>query len=379
MKDFIFLDNNSTTPVDPRVLDAMLPYFTQDFANPASSHHFGVRIQKNIDDATLNVAKLINCDPAELIFTSGATESINLALKGIALSNQEKGSHIITVETEHKATLDTCKYLETIGFEVTYLKVSKSGLIDLDELQSSLRKDTVVVSIMWVNNETGIIQQIHQISEICDSKGVYFFTDATQAIGKISVDVSHSPVGMMAFSAHKFYGPKGVGCLYIRNMKKTAGKLTPIIHGGGHQKGLRSGTLNVPAIIGFGECCRIAKNEMESDQIRIQSLMLDLEQQLLKHPKAILNVPSSTHRIYNTLNIRFEEMDANVMIDKLDNITLSNGSACTSAVVEPSHVLTAIGLTSKQAHASLRISLGKFNTKEDINTFVKAVSKLAHN
>lgn len=357
----IYLDYNSTTPIDSRVLDAMLPFLKDNFANSSSTHHFGQSIAGKVKQAREHVADFINAEPKELIFTSGATESINLAIKGVAESYSSKGKHIITVSTEHNAVLDTCKDLEKKGFEVNYLPVLANGLIDLSELQKAIRPDTVLVSVMFVNNETGVIQPIKEIASKAHEKGTLFMTDATQAVGKIGIDVDDLGIDLLCFSGHKMYGPKGIGALYVS--KKA--KLAPQIHGGGHEQGLRSGTLNVPGIIALAKACEIASEEMALNQRNISDLRDKLETELLKLPNTSLNGVSK-NRIFNTTNICFKGQDANVLIGRMKNIAISNGSACSSAVVEPSHVLKAMGLSDDDAFASLRFSLGKYNTEEDI-------------
>lgn len=368
---YIYFDYNSTTPIDPRVLDAMLPFLKVNFANPSSTHHFGQNINEKVKQAREQIADFINADPNELIFTSGATEAINIAIKGVAESYSYKGKHIITVSTEHKAVLDTCKDLERKGVEVTYLSVSQNGLIDLAELQKAIRPDTVLVSVMYVNNETGVIQAIKEIAALAHEKGALFMTDATQAVGKIEIDVNDIGIDLLCFSGHKMYAPKGIGALYVRN--KT--KLSPQIHGGGHEQGLRSGTLNVPGIIALAKACEIASEEMALNQRNISALRDKLETELLNLPNVSLN-GDSENRIYNTTNICFKGQDANVMIGRMKNIAVSNGSACSSAVVEPSHVLKAMGLSDDDAFASLRFSLGKFNTIEDIETSIQKIKEL---
>ena len=365
MERIIYLDNNATTRTDPRVLNAMLPYFAEEYGNAASTHHFGMSINEAVGVARKQVADLIGADEGEIIFTSGATESINLALKGYALANQDKGKHIITVKTEHKAVLDTCNYLESIGFEVTYLSVKSDGLIDIGELKMSLRSDSILVCVMLANNEIGVLQPLIEITDITKDAGVILMSDATQAVGKIPIDVNDIGIDFMAFSGHKFYGPKGIGGLYVRNLKKKKIKIEPLQHGGGHENGLRSGTLNVSAIIGLGEACEIAKEEMKADASRISYLRDELEKKLLQLPGAFIN-GSIENRMYNVSNICFPGMDANMMIAKMKNIAVSNGSACTAAIIEPSHVLKAIGLSDDNSMASLRFSLGKFNTKEEV-------------
>jgi cysteine desulfurase len=369
--DNIYLDYNSTTPTDPRVLEAMLPFLKDNFANSSSTHHFGQSINEKVKEAREQIADFINVEINELIFTSGATEAINLAIKGVSASYSAKGKHIITVATEHKAVLDTCKDLERRGFEITYLPVQTNGLIDLAELQKAIRTDTVLVSVMYVNNETGVIQPIKEIASIAHEKGALFMTDATQAVGKIKIDVDDLGVDLLCFSGHKMYAPKGIGALYIRN--KT--KLTPQIHGGGHEQGLRSGTLNVPGIMALAKACEIASEEMALNQRNISALRDKLETELLKLPNTSLN-GDSENRIFNTTNICFKGQDANVLIGRMKNIAVSNGSSCSSAVVEPSHVLKAMGLNDDAAFASLRFSLGKFNTIEDIETIIQKIKEL---
>lgn len=366
-----YLDCNSTTPIDSRVLDAMLPFLKDNFANSSSTHHFGQNINEKVKQARKQIADLINAAPNEIIFTSGATEAINIAIKGVAESYSNKGKHIITVSTEHKAVLDTCKYLERKGFEVTYLHVNPKGLIDLSELENAIRSDTILVSVIYVNNETGVIQPIEEIAKLVHEKGALFMSDATQAVGKIEIDVNALGIDLLCFSGHKMHAPKGIGALYIRN--KT--KLSSQIHGGGHEQGLRSGTLNVPGIMALAKACEIASEEMELNQIKITSLRDQLEIELLKLPKTSLN-GNSENRLYNTSNICFKGQDANVMIGRMKNIAVSNGSACSSAVVEPSHVLKAMGLSDEDAFASLRFSLGKFNTLEDVETVVNRIKEL---
>lgn len=367
----IYLDYNSTTPIDPRVFEAMLPFLKDNFANSSSTHHFGQSINEKVKQAREQIADFINAEPNELIFTSGATEAINIAIKGVAENYSNKGKHIITVSTEHKAVLDTCKDLESRGFEITYLPVQSNGLIDLDELQKAIRTDTILVSVMYVNNETGVIQPIKEIAKLAHEKGALFMSDATQAVGKIEIDVNDLGIDLLCFSGHKMYAPKGIGALYVRN--KT--KLAPQMHGGGHEQGLRSGTLNVPGIIALAKACEIANEEMALNKRSISILRDKLETEFLKLPNTSLN-GSSENRIYNTTNICFKGEDANVMIGRMKNIAVSNGSACSSAVVEPSHVLKAMGLSDDDAFASLRFSLGKFNTIEDIETIIQKIKEL---
>lgn len=361
----IFLDNNSTTAVDYRVLDAMIPYFTSDFGNPSSSHNFGINSKKAVEVAKQKIAKLINADSNELIMTSGATESINIALKGLALHPNNKKRHIITVCTEHSAVLDTCKYLETIGFEVDYLPVNKDGLINLKDLEDLINYDTLLVCIMWVNNETGVIQPISEIGKLVQNRGVFFMTDATQAVGKIETDVMQNCIDIMCFSSHKIYGARGIGALYLNSATVEKNNIAPLHHGGGHENGLRSGTLNVPAIVGFGRASELAAEEMQNNSVYISKLCKILELELLKIEGTFVN-GSKTNRLYNTLNICIPGLDANVFIGKNKNIAISNGSACTAALLQSSHVLRALGLTEDESLQSLRISIGKTNTESDI-------------
>ncbi len=370
-KKKLFLDYNSTTPIDPRVLEAMLPFLKDNFANSSSTHHFGLHINESVNQAREQIADFINSEPNELIFTSGATEAINLAIKGVAESYFNKGKHIITVLTEHKAVLDTCNDLERKGYEVTYLSVQANGLIDIEELKQAIRPDTVLVSVMYVNNEIGVIQPIKEIAKLAHETGALFMTDATQAVGKTKIDVNDLGVDLLCFSGHKMYAPKGIGALYIRN--KT--KLTPQIHGGGHEQGFRSGTLNVPGIMALAKACELATEEMDLNQSSISILKYKLESELLKLPNTSIN-GNSENRIYNTTNIRFKGQDANILIGRMKNIAVSNGSACSSSVIEASHVLKAIGLNDDDAFASLRFSLGKFNTMEEIDTVIQTIKEL---
>ncbi len=371
LHNIIYLDYNSATPIDPRVFEAMLPFLKDNFANPSSTHHFGQSIAAKVKQAREQIADFINSKSNELIFTSGATEAINVAIKGVAESYSNKGKHIITVSTEHKAVLDTCKDLERKGLEVTYLPVKPNGLIDLEELEKAIQTDTILVSVMYVNNETGVIQPIKEIAKLAHEKGALFMTDATQAVGKIEIDVNDLGVDLLCFSGHKMYALKGIGALYVRNKIK----LTPQLHGGGHEQGMRSGTLNVPGIIAMAKACEIASEEMAENQRNISTLRDQLETELLKLPKTLLN-GDSENRIFNTTNICFKGQDANVLIGRMKNIAVSNGSACSSAVVEPSHVLKAMGLSDDDAFASLRFSLGKYNTFEDIETVINRIKEL---
>ncbi|MDQ4140056.1 MAG: IscS subfamily cysteine desulfurase [Bacteroidota bacterium] len=366
MKLPIYLDNNATTPMDPRVLEAMLPYLTEHFGNAASrSHAFGWAAEEAVDFAREQVAALINCNPKEIIFTSGATESNNLAIKGVFEMYASKGNHIITVNTEHKAVLDTCKHLEKLGAQVTYLKVNKEGLIDLNELEAAITPKTILLSVMYANNETGVIQPIREISTIAHKHGILFMTDATQAVGKIAVDVEADGIDLMAFSGHKFYGPKGVGALYVRRKNPTV-KITAQIDGGGHQRGMRSGTLNVPGIVGLGKACELCRLEMISDTERMVKLRNHLETELLKIEETQLN-GSKEHRLPHVTNISFKYVEGEGLMMALKDLAVSSGSACTSASIEPSYVLKALGLSDDLAFSSLRFSLSRFTNTEQID------------
>lgn len=352
----IYLDNNSTTKLDPRVLEAMMPFLTDQYANASSSHHFGKSVKKAVDSAIEDVANLINCNVRNLVITSGATESINLAIKGLAFGTRSKRKRIVTVTTEHKAVLDTCGYLETIGFDVVYVPVDRDGLIDEARLNDAIDENTLLVSVMHANNETGVIQDIEAICGIAKSKGAYFFTDATQTVGKIAVDVERLGVDGLCFSAHKFYGPKGVGGLFLSDSVKK--ETQPLIHGGGHQNGLRSGTLNSAGIIGLAKACSIAAAEMHENETKIRKLRDDYEADSLTYPGSFVN-GHKEKRLYNTSNICFPGQDANMLIDRLKNVAMSNGSACSSMIVEPSHVLTAMGLSEDEASFSLRVTFSR--------------------
>ncbi len=371
----IYLDNNATTPCDPRVLDEMIPYFTEKFGNAASrSHPFGWVAEEAVDYAREQVAKLINASPKEIIFTSGATEADNLALKGVFEMYSSKGNHIITCTTEHKAVLDTCKHIEKLGGEVTYLQVQPDGLVDLGELEKAITSKTILISIMYGNNEIGVVQPIREISAIAKKHGVLFFTDATQAVGKIPVDVEADGIDLMAFSAHKMYGPKGVGALYVRR-KNPRVKVTAQMDGGGHERGMRSGTMNVPGIVGFGKACEISMNEMEAEAARLSVMRDRLEKGLLELEEAYVN-GNVEHRLPHVANISFKYVEGEgLMMGFNKNIALSSGSACTSASLEPSYVLKALGLGDDLAHSSLRFGLGRFTTDEQIDYTIGAIKE----
>lgn len=369
----VYLDNNATTPVDPKVLEAMMPYFTQHFGNAASrSHAYGWEAEEAVDYARGQVAKLIGAEPKEIIFTSGATESDNLAIKGVFESYASKGNHIITCATEHKAVLDTCKHLEKLGAEVTYLPVQSDGLIDLKKLEAAIKQTTVLVAIMYANNETGVIQPVKEISAITKRKGILFFSDATQAVGKIPVNVIEDGIDLMAFSAHKIYGPKGVGALYVRR-KNPRVRIIAQMDGGGHEKGMRSGTLNVPGIAGLGQACETCRLNMNEDAKRIKILRDKLENALLQLEETQLN-GNKENRLPHVSNISFKYVESEgLMLGCNKNIAVSSGSACTSASVEPSHVLKAMGLDDDLAHSTLRFSLGRFTTEEEIDYAMEQV------
>jgi len=371
----IYLDNNATTPMDPRVLEAMLPYFTEKFGNAASRNHsFGWIAEEAVDYAREQVAKLINADPKEIIFTSGATEADNLAIKGVYEMYASKGNHIITCTTEHKAVLDTCKHIEKAGGEVTYLDVQEDGLIDLKQLENAITDKTILITIMYGNNETGVVQPIREISKIAKKHGILFFTDGTQAVGKIPVDVNADGIDLMAFSGHKMYGPKGVGALYVRR-KNPRVKVTSQMDGGGHERGMRSGTLNVPAIVGFGKACELCMNEMESEAKRLSAMRDRLENALMELEETYVN-GNREHRLPHTANISFKYVEGEgLMMGFNKNIALSSGSACTSASLEPSYVLKALGLGDDLAHSSLRFGLGRFTTEDQIDFTIKAIKE----
>jgi len=371
----IYLDNNATTPMDPRVLEAMTPYFLEHFGNAASRNHpFGWEAEEAVDYAREQVAKLIGTDPKEIIFTSGATEGDNLAIKGVYEMYASKGNHIITATTEHKAVLDTCKHIEKSGGEVTYLKVNAEGLIDLKELEAAIKPTTILIAIMYANNEIGVVMPIKEISAIARKHGVLLFTDGTQAVGKIPVNVNKDGIDLMAFSAHKMYGPKGVGALYVRR-KNPRVKVTAQMDGGGHERGMRSGTLNVPGIVGFGKACELCMLDMEEDTKRISKMRDHLETELLKLEEAYVN-GSREHRLPHVANISFKHVEGEGLLMGFNkNIALSSGSACTSASLEPSYVLKALGLGDDLAHSSLRFGLGRFTTEEQIEYTIKAISE----
>lgn len=369
----IYLDNNSTTAVDRRVLDAMLPYFSNKFGNAASRNHsFGWIAEEAIDKARGQVARLIGADQTEVIFTSGATEAVNLAIKGVFESYKTKGNHIITCVTEHKAVLDTCKHLEKMGGTITYLPVDDAGLINLKDLKDAITPGTILIAIMFANNETGVIQPIREIAQIASDNNVLFFSDATQAIGKIPVNVMEDGIHLLALSAHKMYGPKGVGALYVRRRNPRA-IVSAQIHGGGHERGMRSGTLNVPGIVGLGEAAALCAIDGALEQSRLLYLRNKLQSALLKINGTYINGGKSP-RLPNVLNLSFEHVDGQALMMSMKGIAVSSGSACTSASLEPSYVLKALGLSDEMAHSAIRIAVGRFNTEEEIEYTIEQVT-----
>ncbi len=361
----IYMDYSSTTPVDPRVADKMIPYLREDFGNPASrSHMFGWSAEKAVEEAREQVAALVNADPREIVWTSGATEGNNLAIKGAAHFYKTKGKHIITVKTEHKAVLDTVRELERQGFEATYLQPQDNGLITVQQLADAIRPDTILVSVMWVNNEIGVIQPIDEIGELCRSKGIIFHSDAAQATGKTPIDLEKTKVDLVTFTAHKSYGPKGIGALYVR--RKPRVRLEAQMHGGGHERGLRSGTLATHQIVGMGEAFRLAKEEMDTEIVRIRALRDRLEKGLMSMEEVYVN-GDLNHRVPHNLNISFNYVEGESLIMAIKDIAVSSGSACTSASLEPSYVLRALGRSDELAHSSIRFTFGRFTTEEDVD------------
>ncbi len=362
----IYMDNHATTPVDPRVLDAMLPYFTTKFGNAASRNHsFGWDAEQAVSKARDQIAGLIGATAKEIIFTSGATESDNLAIKGVAEMYAEKGNHIITVPTEHKAVLDTCKHLAKRGFEITYLPVGRDGLIDLDDLRRSITDKTILITVMLANNEIGVLQPLREIGKIAKERGVLFHTDATQGVGKVPVNVEEDCIDLMSISAHKMYGPKGVGALYVRR-KNPRVQLTAQMDGGGHERGMRSGTLNVPGIVGLGEACAICQAEMAEESIKLSALRNTLKASLEAELDEIFINGSMQYRLPNSLNMSFAYVEGESLLMGVSDVAVSSGSACTSATLEPSYVLKAIGVGDDLAHTSIRFGLGRFNTMEEV-------------
>jgi cysteine desulfurase len=374
----IYLDNNATTKIDPEVLEVMLPYLTDNFANASSTHAFGLIASEAVKNARQQMADLIGAEIHEIVFTSGATESINLAIKGVAENYSNKGKHIITLQTEHSAVLDVCKYLETKGFEVSILPVKSDGLVDIEVFKATLRPDTILVSVMLVNNELGVIQPIKELAKLTHEVGAIFMTDGTQAVGKLDFKVDELDIDLMAMSAHKFYGPKGVGALFVRQRRQKRIKLEALLHGGGHEGGRRSGTLNVAGIVGMGQAAALCQQKMKVETKRIRALRDDLEKALLEIPNTAVN-GNTKNRWYNMTNIKFDGCDSDALIMGLQDIAVSNGSACTSASVEPSHVLMALGMTETEAFSCIRFSFGRFNTTDEIPAVVAAVEKVVEN
>jgi cysteine desulfurase len=363
----IYMDNHATTPVDPRVLEEMLPYFTDRFGNAASRNHsFGWAGEEAVETARERIAKLIGATPKEIVFTSGATESDNLAIKGVAEMYREKGNHIITAVTEHKAVLDTGKRLEKYGYRVTYLPVQKDGLVDLDDLKRAIDDKTILVTIMAANNEIGVLQPIAEIGKLCHEKGVIFHTDATQAVGKVPIDVNKQNLDLVSISAHKMYGPKGVGALYVRR-KNPRVQLSPVIDGGGHERGMRSGTLNVTGIAGLGKACAICYEEMPQESVRMSGLRDRLKDKIMSGLDEVYINGSMEHRLPQNLNISFAYVEGESLLMGINDVAVSSGSACTSATLEPSYVLKALGTGDDLAHSSIRFGLGRFNTEAEVD------------
>ena len=376
----IYMDNHATTPLDPRVLEAMMPYLTTVFGNSASrNHQFGWAAEEAVENAREQIAKLIGATAKEIIFTSGATESNNLAIKGVAEMYREKGNHIITAATEHKAVLDTCKRLEKYGYKVTYLPVQKDGLVNLDELKAAMTEKTILVSIMFANNEIGVLQPVEQIGKLCRERGILFHTDATQAVGKVPVNVNTQNIDIMSLSGHKMYGPKGVGALYVRR-KNPRVQLQALIDGGGHERGMRSGTLNVPGIVGLGKASELAMEEMATESKRLTAMRERLRQTIEKNLDEVYVNGNYEHRLPGNLNMSFLYVEGESLLMGINDIAVSSGSACTSATLEPSYVLKALGLGDDLAHSSIRFGLGRFNTDAEVdyvaNKIVDVVKKL---
>jgi cysteine desulfurase len=380
MKLPIYLDNHSTTPCDPRVLDTMLPYFTQKFGNAASRNHsFGWDVEEAVEVARKQIARLIHADAKEIIFTSGATESDNLALQGVVEMYREKGDHVITSSTEHRAVIDTAKYLEKKGVKVTFLPVDKTGRVSPDDVRNAITDKTILISIMFANNEIGTINPVAAIGKIAKEKGILFHCDATQGVGKIPVNVQEMGIDLMSFSAHKIYGPKGVGALYVRR-KAPRVRLEPMLYGGGHERGMRSGTLPVPLIVGFGKACELCEQEMPTESARMLKMRDRLQEGIMKGMDEVYLNGHPTERLPNNLNVSFAYVEGEALLMGVKEIALSSGSACTSATLEPSYVLRALGVGSDLAHSSIRFGLGRFNTDEEveytIDRMIKAVTHL---
>jgi cysteine desulfurase len=363
----LYLDNHATTPMDPRVLEAMLPYFTQRFGNAASRHHsFGWEAEKAVEDARRKIVEIIGATPREIVFTSGATESNNLAIKGVAEAYAQKGNHIVTVATEHKAVLDTCRRLEQRGCAVTYLPVNRDGLLDLERLRNAITDRTILVSVMYANNEIGVLQPIAEIGAICKQRGVLFHCDAAQAVGKVPVDVMRDQIDLLSLTAHKMYGPKGIGALYVRR-KDPRVQLAAQMDGGGHERGMRSGTLNVPGIVGFAEACAISRREMPEESARLGRLRDRLRARLEAELDEVYVNGCWEHRLPHNLNMSFAYVEGESLLMGLNDVAVSSGSACTSATLQPSYVLKALGVDDDLAHSSIRFGLGRFNTEEQLD------------
>ena len=362
----IYMDNQATTALDPRVLETMLPYFTEKFGNAASrNHEFGWKAEEAVENARAQIARLIRATPREIVFTSGATESDNLAIKGVAESYRAKGNHIITQATEHKAVLDSCKRLEKYGYEVTLLPVAHDGVIDLDELRRAITPKTILLSIMYANNEIGVIQPIAEIGKIAKERKILFHVDAVQAVGKIPVDVQRDSIDLLSISAHKLYGPKGIGALYVRR-KDPKVEISPTIDGGGHERGMRSGTLNVPGIVGLGKACELCQKEMPEEGPRLARLRDKLKDAIMASLDGTGVNGSMTHRLPNNLNLSFSGVEGDALLMGINDVAVSSGSACTSAMIEPSYVLRALGVSDELSHSSIRFGLGRFNTEEEV-------------
>jgi cysteine desulfurase len=363
----IYMDNHATTPLDPRVLAAMMPYLTNKFGNAASRNHpFGWEAEQGVETAREQIAKLIGATAKEIIFTSGATESDNLAIKGVAQMYREKGNHIITAVTEHKAVLDTCKRLEKYGYRVTYLPVQKDGLVDLEDLKRAIDDKTILVTIMAANNEIGVLQPWAEIGKICHERGVLFHTDAVQAVGKVPIDVNKDNIDLMSITAHKIYGPKGVGALYVRR-KNPRVQISAIIDGGGHERGMRSGTLNVPGIVGLGKACEIAREEMAKEAVRLGGLRDRLQKRIMGRLDEVYVNGTMEHHLPGNLNISFAYVEGESLLMGINDVAVSSGSACTSATLEPSYVLKALGTGDDLAHSSIRFGIGRFNTEPEVD------------
>ena len=376
----IYFDNHATTQVDPRVVQAMLPYFTEKFGNAASRNHpFGWAGEEAVENARAQVASLIGATPKEIIFTSGATESDNLMIKGVAEMYREKGNHIITQAIEHKAVLDTCKRLEKDGFEVTYLPVGKDGRVNPEDVRKAITPKTILITVMYANNEIGIINPIQEIGKIAKERGIFFASDGVQAVGKIPVDVQKDNIDLLAISAHKIYGPKGVGALYVRRRNPRV-QLAAIIDGGGHERGMRSGTLNVPGIVGLGKACELCQNEMAAEAEKMSRLRDRLKESIMSRLDETYINGSTTHRLPNNINISFAYVEGESLLMGINDVAVSSGSACTSATLEPSYVLKALGVGEDLAHTSIRFGLGRFNTPEEVDyvadRVVETVSRL---